>query len=96
MFGFVNFWINRVLQNTLCGGDRRFPCALELRSQPGAGNNVNKRTVNSFLSAASTVTPRKATPTDVIFMKCWRDILSSSRCSEENNRFCKKGQFINI
>jgi hypothetical protein len=57
MFGLVNFRINRVLQNTRPGGggDRGFPRALEWRSQPGAGNNVNKRAVNSFLSAASTV-----------------------------------------
>jgi hypothetical protein len=43
----------------------------------------------------------KATPTDAIFMKRWRDIAASSRRStllmEENNRFCKeKGQFINV
>jgi hypothetical protein len=42
MFGLVNLRINRVLQNTRReGGDRRFPRALEWRSQPGAGNNVN-------------------------------------------------------
>jgi hypothetical protein len=41
----------------------------------------------------------KATPTDVIFIKRWRDIVASSRhsaLSEKNNRFCKKGQFINV
>jgi hypothetical protein len=36
----------------------------------------------------------KATPTDVIFMKRWRDIAASSRrstlFSEENNKFFKK------
>jgi hypothetical protein len=56
MFGLVHFLINRVLQNTRPGGGgQRFSRALEWRSQPGAGNNVNKRAVNSFLSAASTV-----------------------------------------
>jgi hypothetical protein len=39
----------------------------------------------------------KATPTDVIFMKRWRDIAASSRrstlLSEENNRFYKKDGF---
>jgi hypothetical protein len=62
-------------------------------SQPEVGNNV------TFLSAAFTITPRKATPTDVIFMKRWGHCsLSSSfnTLSEENNRFCKKGQFINV
>jgi hypothetical protein len=54
MFGLVNFRINLDLQN-MRGGDQRFLHALEWRSQPGAGNNVNKHTVNSFLSAASTV-----------------------------------------
>jgi hypothetical protein len=43
---------------------------------------------------------RKATPTDVICMKRWRDIaalyLSFNTLSEESNRFCKKGQFINV
>jgi hypothetical protein len=40
----------------------------------------------------------KATPTDVIFKKLWRDSLFSSfnALSEENNGFCKKGQFINM
>jgi hypothetical protein len=41
----------------------------------------------------------KATPTDAIFMKRWRDIAASSRRStfyQENNKFCKKGQFINV
>jgi hypothetical protein len=53
MFGLVNLRINRVLQNTRRG--QSFSRALEWKSQPGAGNNVNKRAINSFLSAASTV-----------------------------------------
>jgi hypothetical protein len=55
MFGLVNFQINWVLKITWRGVYWRFPHALEWRSQPGAGNNVNKHAVNSFLSAASTV-----------------------------------------
>jgi hypothetical protein len=41
----------------------------------------------------------KVTPTDVIFMKRWRDIAASSRRStlyQKNNSFVKKGQFINV
>jgi hypothetical protein len=43
----------------------------------------------------------KATPTDVIFMKCWRDIAAYSRRStlyqKKITDFCKKrGQFINV
>jgi hypothetical protein len=57
IFGLVNFRINRVLQKKMAGGGggTEIPRALEWRSQPGAGNNVNKRAVNSFLSAASSV-----------------------------------------
>jgi hypothetical protein len=42
----------------------------------------------------------KATPTDVIFMKRWRDIAASSRRStlyqKKITEFVKKGQFINV
>jgi hypothetical protein len=42
----------------------------------------------------------KATPTDVIFMKRWRDIAASSRCSTLYQKritdFVKKGQCINV
>jgi hypothetical protein len=54
MFGFVNFRINRVLQNTRQGGGgSEIPA--RSRSQIGVGNNVNKHSVNSFLKAASAV-----------------------------------------
>jgi hypothetical protein len=42
----------------------------------------------------------KATRTDVIFMKRWRDIAASSRRSTLNQKkityFVKRGQFINV
>jgi hypothetical protein len=42
----------------------------------------------------------KATPTDVIFMKRWRDIAATSRRStlyqKKITDFVKKGQFINV
>jgi hypothetical protein len=41
----------------------------------------------------------KATPTDVILMKLWRDIAASSRRStlyQKKVTLCKKGQFINV
>jgi quinol monooxygenase YgiN len=42
----------------------------------------------------------KATPTDVIFMKRWRDIAASSRRStlyeKKITDFLEKGQFINV
>jgi hypothetical protein len=42
----------------------------------------------------------KATPTDVIFMKRWRDIAASSRSStlyqKKVTAFIKKGQLINV
>jgi hypothetical protein len=42
----------------------------------------------------------KATPTDMIFMKCWQDVAASSRLStlyqKKITYFVKKGQFINV
>jgi hypothetical protein len=42
----------------------------------------------------------KVTSTDVIFMKCWRDIAASSRRStlyqKKITDFVKKGQYINM
>jgi hypothetical protein len=42
----------------------------------------------------------KATPTDVILMKRWRDIAASFRCStfyqKKITDFLKKGQFISV
>jgi hypothetical protein len=52
------------------------------------------------LSEKSGHNDSKATPTDVIFMKCWRDIAASSRRStlyqKKITDFVKKGQFINV
>jgi hypothetical protein len=100
MFGLVNFWINRVLQNTRRGGgggigDSRYD-ANESDLDEATTEVISHTERLEALERALLYVEQhsKATPTDVIFYEALAghcSLFSSfNTLSEENNRFYKK------